>query len=229
MRVWDRDTGAVLADSTGNGQMFSNFPPGGRRCSHRTGARWWRSCSTADDVEDLVVLDATTLAPVGGEPVPLVSTARVVAVTPDGRAAVVIASSHRSSPEDQGAPRRSRDASHRAFDAGRGTRPASPSAGTKQHGGTGWSDRRPRRPRGDVVVVDAVTGEVSPLLHGSRRRRGERHVRAGRRQLRHDGAGRRREAVGHRDAATSSAPSLPLGPNHRVRASFLAADRVLIV
>ena len=46
MRVWDRETGAVLADSTGNGQMFSNFPPGRRRCSHRTGARWWRSCST---------------------------------------------------------------------------------------------------------------------------------------------------------------------------------------
>ena len=78
------------------------------------------------------------------------------------------------------------------------------------------------------MVVDAVTGELSPLLHA--------HddfvesvtfapdyatfVTTGR-----DGA------VKLWDAATHDllASVMPLGPNHRVRASFLAADRVQIV
>ena len=75
---------------------------------------------------------------------------------------------------------------------------------------------------GDVVVVDAVTGEVSPLLHA------------------HDGfvesvtfapdyatfiTTGQDGAVKLWDAATQRllGSVLPLGPNHRVRASFLAA------
>ncbi|MEP6658845.1 MAG: AAA family ATPase [Acidimicrobiales bacterium] len=223
LRVWDRDTGAVLADSEGSGQAFSGdhegvavFTPDGRQV---VALRYEPS-----GAESLVVLDASTLAAVAGEPV-LVTTldgsfGRMVAVTPDGHTAVVVVSGEhtkvllvdldtrrivRSTPVELGGARNDTVA---------------PDGRTVGLGAA----------FGDVVVVDAVSGEVSPQLHA--------HddfvesvtfapdytsfVTTGR-----DGA------VKLWDAATQHLVGsvLPLGSggSHRVRASFLAADRLLIV
>ena len=72
------------------------FTPDGRRS--------WRSATTPRarrTTRDLVVLDASTLAPIGGEPVPIGSTGRMLAVTPDGRHAVVVASGTAREPGDE--------------------------------------------------------------------------------------------------------------------------------
>jgi WD40 repeat protein len=228
LRVWDRDTGALLAVSEPDGYSAFHegtavFTPDGREIV----ALRYASGGAPDD-DSLVVLDASTLAPVGGAPVPVGSTGRMVAVTPDGRHAVVVASSWtqdsnetkvlvvdlqtrrivRATPvEPSGQP----------F-AGARNNTVAPDGRTVGIGGT----------LGDVIVVDAVSGEVSPLLHA------------------HDGfvesvtfapdyatfvTTGQDGVVALWDAATQKflGSVLPLGPNHRVRASFLAADRVLIV
>ena len=126
-----RATGAVLADSEGSGRLFSCFPAGAKAVFTPDGRHVLalsRPLTIPTRVgrvpETLVVLDATTLAPVGGEPVPLGYAGRTISVTPDGRQAVVVVE-HRRRGRDEGSPRRSRDASHRPFDAGRaGVRPA---------------------------------------------------------------------------------------------------------
>ena len=139
----------------------------GQPCSPRTGAGSSHSAfdaTGAADNDDLVVLDAATLAPVGGEPVPVGSTGRMVGVTPDGRQAVVVVSGI-DRPGDGGARRGSRDCvascvrhpSSRAAEPFGGARnnTVAPDGRTVGIGGV----------LGDVIVVDAVTGEVSPLLH----------------------------------------------------------------
>ncbi len=115
--------------------------------------------------DHLVVLDASTLAPVGGEPVAVGSAGRIVAVAPDGLQAIVVTSSIdrepaetkvllvdlekrrlvRSTPVEPGG---------QPF-AGARNNTVAPDGRTVGIGGT----------LGDVVVVDAVTGDVSPLLH----------------------------------------------------------------
>ena len=87
----------VLADSEGSGRLFSFFPAGAKAVFTPDGSNVLALESTATDPdgfgsvpETLVVLDATTLAPVGGEPVPLGYAGRTISVTPDGRQAVVV-------------------------------------------------------------------------------------------------------------------------------------------
>ena len=80
---------------------------------------------------------------------------------------------------------------------------------------------------GDVVVVDAVTGDVSPVLHAhddfvesvTFAPDKATFITTGR-----DGAVELWDTAYHLLGSV-----LPLGPNHRVRASFLAADRLLLV
>ncbi|MGH9271917.1 MAG: hypothetical protein ACRDZ2_11650, partial [Ilumatobacteraceae bacterium] len=230
LRVWDRDTGEVLAVSEGRGfsgfhEGTAVFTPNGRQV-----VALRHDADGQPDNENLVVLDASTLAPVGGEPVPVGSTGRMLAVTPDGREVVVV-SSHtdrepretkvlvvdletrrivRSTPVEPEPLRQS-------FVGARNNTVA-PDGRTV---GIGGFD-------GDVVIVDAVTGEMSPLLHAhddivesiTFAPNYATFVTTGR-----DGA------VKLWDAATQQllGSILPLGPNRRVRASFLAADRVLIV
>ena len=226
LRARDRDTGAVLAVSEGSGfsglhEGLAVFTPDGR---HVVAIRY--DASGGFDTDNLVVLDASTLAPIGGEPVPVRSTGRMLSVTPDGRHAVVVVSGidhpgtkvllvdletrHivRSTPVEPGG---------QPFIGARNNSVA-PDGRTVGIGGV----------LGDVVVVDAVTGKVSQRLHA------------------HDGfvesitfapdyasfvTTGQDGAVKLWDAATQQllASVLPLGPNNRVRASFLAADRVLIV
>ena len=226
LRVWDRETGAVLADSEGSGQLFTGFhtgtaaftPDGLRIVALEYGP-------TEGAPEQLVVLDAATLAPVGGAPVQVGGTGRMISVTPDSHHAVVVVSNPdhpdtkvllvdletrsivRSTPvEPLGQP----------FGGARNNTVA-PDGRTVGVGGA----------YGDVVVVDAVTGRLSPFPHA--------HddfvesvtfapdyatfVTTGR-----DGAVKLWDMASHELLDSV----LPLGPNHRVRASFLATDRVLI-
>ncbi len=228
LRVWDRDTGTVLAESEEAG--ISNFHEG--TAVFTPDGRFVVALRFEDggglDNDSLVVMDASTLAPVDGEPVPIESSGRMVGVTPDSRHAVVVASNSdpgqpgtsvllvdletrrvvRSTPVEQnGQP----------F-AGARNNTVAPDGRTVGIGGF----------QGDVVIVDAVTGEVSPPLHA--------HddfvesvtfapdytsfVTTGR-----DGAIKLWDAITQDLLGSVS----PLGPNHRVRASFLGADRVLIV
>ena len=227
VRAWDRDTGALLAVSEGAGfsgfhEGTAVFTPDGRNVvalRHDPGGA---------ENDNVVVLDASTLAPVGGEPVPTGSAGRMVAVTPDGGQAVVVVSSINREPAetkvllvDLETRRVTRstpvEPGGQPF-AGARNNTVAPDGRTVGIGGT----------LGDVVVVDAVTGEVSPLLHA--------HddfvesvtfapdyasfVTTGR-----DGAVKLWDAATHQLLGSV----LPLGPNHRVRASFLAPDRMLIV
>ena len=170
LRVWDTGTGALLADSEGGGRLFSMFPAGAKAVFTPDGRHVLAlEPLSADDPdlvgrvpETLVVLDAATLAPVG-EPVELGFAGRMISVTPDGTHAVVVANTVgegvtkvllvdlearrvvRSTPvtefdERQDAPRNNTVA---------------PDGRTVGIGGV----------LGHLVVVDAVTGEVSPVIH----------------------------------------------------------------
>jgi WD40 repeat protein len=230
LRVWARDTGAVLADSQGSRRVFSSFPPGPKAVFTPDGRHIvaFQVDASEDDPDHLVVLDASTLASVGGESVLVGSKARAVSVAPDGRTAVVVVSSAsadntetkvvivdletreivRSTPiEPFGEP----------FSGARNDT-VSPDGRTVGIGAF----------YGNAVVVDAVTGKVTPLPHA--------HdslvesvtfapdytsfVTTGQ-----DGAVKLWDFATH-DLLGSI---LPLGPNHVVRASYLAADRLLMV
>ena len=181
-----------------------------------------------DDDQHLVVLDASTLAPVGGEPVLVGSYARAVSVSPDGRTAVVVVS--KADPDQVETKVVLVDLETRKIVRSTPVEPfgrpfccarndtVAPDGRTVGIGAF----------YGDVVVVDAVTGKVSPLPHA--------HdgivesvtfapdyasfVTTGQ-----DGAVKLWETATHHLLGSI----LPLGPNHPVRASFLAADRLLMV
>jgi WD40 repeat protein/class 3 adenylate cyclase len=226
LRVWDRETGAVLADSEGSGRVFANFPPGTKNLFTSDGRHLVALQEDDSGVESLVVLDATTLAPVGGNPVPIGSDARRVGVTPDGRAAVVVV-----------APRDHFETKVLLVDLetrrivrstpvevlnDRETNPRNNTvAGDGRTVGLGALN-------GDVVVVDAVTGEVRPLLQAHDGFVESLTFAPGEATFVTTGID---GAVKLWDTATLDllGSVLPLGPNHRVRASFLAADRLLIV
>ena len=228
LRLWDRETGAVLAVSEASGfsafhEGAAVFTPGGREVV----ALRYDAEGTPDN-ESLVVLDASTLAPIGGEPVPIGSTGRMLAITPDGRHVVVVASD--TAREPRGTTVLVVDLETRRIVRSIPVEPLGQAfAGARNN--TVAPDGRTvgvASVTGDVVVVDAMTGEMSPLLHAhdglvesvTFAPDYERFVTTGA-----DGA------VKLWDAATQQllGSVLPLGPNHRVRASFLAGDRVLIV
>ena len=184
-----------------------------------------------DDEQHLVVLDASTLSPVGGEPVLVGPIARAVSVSPDGRTAVVVVSK-----ADPSKWRRrwswwiSRRAQDRAVRHRSGERPAF----LLRSGTTRW--HRTVAPLASALSTatswssfDAVTGKVSPLPHA--------HdslvesvtfapdyasfVTTGQ-----DGVVKLWETATHHLLGSI----LPLGPNHpSVRALFLAADRLQMV
>jgi WD40 repeat protein/class 3 adenylate cyclase len=233
LRVWDTKSGAVLADSEGSGQLFSWWPagskavitPDGRHVVALTvGKRAFVRGPAGYVPETLVVLDATTLAPVG-DSVPLGYVGRMISVMPDGGRAVVVANTPNEGVTkvllvDLETRRIIRSTPVEALDR-RGNGPrnnaVAPDGRTVGIGGTA----------GDVVVVDAVTGDVGPVLPA------------------HDGfvesvtfapdeasfiTTGQDGAVKLWDAATWRVLEsiVPFGENHRVRASFLAPDRVMM-
>ncbi len=169
LRVWDRETGAVLADSKGSGQLFTGlsrrdtavFTPDGRHVVALRGSDVERgrssktssSCSTPRRSHR----SAETRCWLGHVRPHALCHAR----RPHERSWSCRAPDHGG---DEGAPRGSRDASHRAFDAGRGARPAPRSAARNNTVAPDGRTVGVGGNFGDVVVVDAVTGEVSPLL-----------------------------------------------------------------
>jgi WD40 repeat protein/class 3 adenylate cyclase len=234
LRVWDTKTGAVLADSDGSGQLFSSFPPGakavftpdGRNVVALTVGRRAFVRGVAGFVpEKLVVLDATTLAPVGDE-VPLGYAGRTVSVTPDGHRAVAVANTPGEGVTkvilvDLDTRRIIRSTPVEALDR-RGNGPrnntVAPDGRTVGMGGT----------NGDVVVVDAVTGDVGPVLpahDGFVESVTFAPDKASFITTGQDGAVKVWDAATWRVLQTI----VPFGENHRVRASFLAPDRVMMV
>ena len=233
VRTWETATGAALADSSGTGRLFSSFPAGAKAVFTPDGSHVVALEADTTDLnavglvpESLVVLDAATLAPVGGQAVSLGYVGRMLSVTPDGGQAVVVANTPGQGETkillvDLVTRRIVRSSGLMAeFDQRNGPRnnTVAPDGRTVGVGGT----------HGDVVVVDAVTGELGPMLAA------------------HDGFV---ESVTIApDAATFITTGqdgavklwdratwrllytlLPLGPNHRVRASYLGPDRVMIV
>jgi WD40 repeat protein len=167
LRVWDRETGAILADSEGSGYFFPEFPAGEKAVftpdGHHVVALLAEPPPSEDSAEDLVVLDATTLAPVGGAPVPLGSVGRQLSVMPDGRTAVVVTSRIDDPAEtkvllvDLETRRIVRSTPVEALDRREGgarNNTVAPDGRTVGIGGT----------NGDAMVVDAVSGEVRPFL-----------------------------------------------------------------
>jgi WD40 repeat protein/DNA-binding SARP family transcriptional activator len=227
LRVWDTKSGAVLADSNGSRQFFSTNPMPVAKAVFTPDGRGVVALEVGKTSEKLVVLDATTLAPVGGEPVPLRSVGRTVAVMPDGRQAVVVANTPGQGVtkvllvdlETRTIVRSTRRL--KAFDLrqnGPRNNTLAPDGRSVGIGGTG----------GDVVVVDAVTGEVSPVLPAhdgfvesvTFAPDGATFVTTGQ-----DGALKLWDTATWRVLDTVE----PFGANHRIRASFLARDRLMIV
>ncbi len=224
LRLWDRETGARLADSEGSGLLFTGFhtgaavfTPDGRRIVAL-------ALDEAEESEVLVVLDAATFEPLGAT-IPVGHTGRMIAVTPDGNGAVVVVSKT-DFPET--------NVLLIDLDGRRVVRSTSVAPGGNPVGGarnnTVASDGRTvgvGTVSGDVVFVDAVTGEVSPLLHA------------------HDDfvesitfapdyatfvtTGRNGEVKLWDHASRRLLGSVRLSAqNRRLRASFLAIDRLLI-
>jgi WD40 repeat protein len=227
LRAWDLGTGAVLADSNGSGQQFTGFHEGTAVFTSDGHNVVALQLDPSRGREQLVVLDAATLAPVGGEPVATTSTGRMVSVTPDGRAAVVVDSSTTLDPEttvllvDLETRRVAKSTpvapGGEPFGGARNNTVA-PDGRTVGIGGN----------TGDVVVVDPQTGSVSPLLHAHDGRVESVTFAPDKASFVTTGQD---GAVKLWDAATQHllASFLPFGANHRVRASFVAADRVVIV
>jgi WD40 repeat protein/class 3 adenylate cyclase len=234
LRVWDTKSGAVLADSEGSGHLFSWYPAGAKAVftpdrrnvlALTVGKRAFVRGPAGFVPEKLVVLDATTLAPVG-DSVPLGYVGRMIFVTPDGGRAVVVANTPNEGVTkvllvDLDTRRIIRSTPVEALDRrknGPRNNAVAPDGRTVGIGGTA----------GDVVVVDAVTGEVGPVLPAhdgyvesvTFAPDGGSFITTGQ-----DGV------VKIWDAATWRVLEsiVPFGENHRVRASFLAPDRVMIV
>jgi WD40 repeat protein len=226
LRVWDRETGSVRADTAGSGQEFSGFheelavftPDGGDIVAIR---------NDADGAQNLVVLDAATLAPVGGEPVPTGNTVRMLGVTPDGKAAIVVVS---GAPDPAGTKVLRVDLETRRIL--RSTPVIWPDGQpfTGARNNTVAADGRTvgiGNGNGDVVIVDAVTGTVSPILHAH-------SVRVESITFAPDYSTFVTTAQDGEVKLWDMASKHLLGyfrpaGDHRVRALFLEADRVLLV
>ncbi len=192
LRVWDTGTGALLADSEDGGRLFSMFPAGAKAVFTPDGRHVLALEFPADDPdlvgrvpETLVVLDATTLAPVG-EPVELGYAGRMMSVTPDGTHAVVVANTVGEGVTqvllvDLEARRVVRSTPVPEFDERSGR-------ASEQHGGAGRSNRRHRRSAGPPRGRRRRDRRCGPGHPPSRRHCREHHVRARRGHLHHNGA-----------------------------------------
>jgi WD40 repeat protein len=226
LRVRDRTTGAVLADSKGSGQSFSPlhegtavFTPDGRSVV----AVRYRGES---EDEELVVLDASTLEPIGGKAVPVGSATRMVSITRDGRKAVAVVSAI-------GVPETKVllvDLESRRIVRSTVVAPGGEPLGGARNNAIARDGRMVGVGDlvGNVVIADAFSGRVGPMLsaHDGRVESisfapdGSTFVTTGQ-----DGAVKLWDTATQRLVGSMH----PFGSNHRVRASFVTAGRVVIV
>ena len=144
---------AIAHSPEGKPAIAGSFTPDGRR---------FLNGNIDEDLNShLDVLDATTLEPVGGAPLALGPAARFLAVTPDGRQAVVVLSSFsKSDPEPTTVPLVDLDErrivrSTPIDSTGRGAARHNAVASDGHTVGLGFT-------LGQVQIADAVTGELSP-------------------------------------------------------------------
>ena len=215
LRVWDRASQALVAQVPSDGGFYDTaaFSPDGQRLV----------ATHADEkIENfrLQVFDAATLEPVGGEPLPIDTSARAIQVTADGQRALAVLSAYdhpetsvvvvdldrhrvlRSTPIEQGGAR------NNAF---------APDGHTVAVGSN----------NGEVRIVDAETGVTAPAIPAhdgivesvSFAPDVKTFVTTGR-----DGA------IRLWDTATRQLLGgvQPLGPNRLVQARFVDSGRVLI-
>ena len=154
---WDRATGSRLATSApparGMGFVADAFTPDGRRLVAA-------DVNQDFDQSNLDVLDASTLEPVGGAPLPLGGLARIVSVTPDGRQAIAVVNGTSSA-----------DLKVLVVDLGR-RRIVGSTAGNFGNVGGARHDAVADDGRtvglgftsGKVAFVDAMSGKVSPAF-----------------------------------------------------------------
>ena len=232
LRLWDVNTGVMLADSQSSGMVFAYHPVGPMAVFTPDRRHVVAIQVDGDDAADaekideyVVVLDADTLAPAGGEPVPIGDLVRAVGVTPDGSQAIVVVSYPKEPPNtdvvliDLGARRIVRSTPVELLGE---PFPFSRNNSFAADGRTvGLGNNN-----GDIGIVDAVSGEVttSPLVHNAVESETfapdvATFITTGR-----DGA------IYLWDTATQHqlGSIAPLGPI-RVRAQFLADDRVMLV
>ena len=235
LRVRDVNTGEVLADSQSSGMVFAKYPRGPMAVFTPDGRRVVAiqvdtidpenvdPGDTENVVESIVVLDADTLAPDGGEPVPIGDFGRAIGVTPDGTQAVVVVSDIQPNTDvvliDLTTRSVVRSTSVELL--------GEPFPGSRNNSFA--ADGRTvglGNNRGDIGVVDAVSGKVTtlPLVHNVVESEafapdGATFITTGQ-----DGA------VYLWDAETQHrlGSMTPLGPI-RVRARYLADDQVMLV
>ena len=176
LRVWDRGhrrdarrqcregSGVLELSGWTQGRLHPGRAPRGRNP---------RRPRTAPN--DIVVLDANTLAADGGESVPIGHGGRAVAVTPDGSKAIVVV----SDPEQPDTKVLLIDLETRRIVRSTPVELlGEPFQGSRNN--TVAPDGRTvglSNPLGDVGVVDALDGEVTTLLPRSQRSRRKRDVR----------------------------------------------------
>ena len=199
------------------------FTPDGREV---VALRGTAGAVPGEDRDEVVTLDASTLTPIDRPPVPLGSTGRMIGVTPDGRQAIVVTSTYLQ-PVNETAIVVLDLATSRVVRTIRVEPAGEPIAGFRNNTvdesgeiiGLGANF-------GDVVIVDPTTGTVDPPIHAhddfvesiSFAPDHTTFVTTGR-----DGT------LHLWDATTKRMLGSILRPNHRLRASFLTADQVLIV
>jgi WD40 repeat protein len=151
IKVWDRQTGGLLAEGrttlpTEPSWFYAFFTPDGQRL-----ATIYAVVEGGRPNSYLEVLDVGTLQPIGGDPLPLGQLALTAALTPDGNRAVVsLKDLAKVEVIDLAARRVIRSI---PFDGAWSTTIGSDGR-TLGYGSTD----------GKVVIIDAVTGEKSPVI-----------------------------------------------------------------
>jgi WD40 repeat protein len=220
LRLWDRQTGVQLADTTATGYFFVDSPANPKVTFTPDGSRVvaLRYDYESAAPESVVVLDARTLEPLG-DPVRIGSDARAIGVAPDGRTAVVVTSSNDTNVSLV-------DLETRQLVKRTLVKPGSQSICCARNNTISADGRTVGVGNnfGYAVVVDAVDGHVGEAIHAHTEFTESVTVAPDHSAL---VTTDRTGLANLWDASQKlTASFMPLG-NHRLRAMFVAPDRVL--
>ncbi len=226
LRISDVDTGVTLAESAPGSAFYANYPAGPKAVFTPDGHSVIAIQVDRDGNEQVVELDAATLAPDNETPVPIGQWARAIGATSDGKGAIVVVSVP-DPPDTQvllidlATRRVVRSTPVELFGEPLQSARNSTIGPDGRTAGLGNLS-------GDLAVVDAFTGDVTTRaqVHNGRIESvaiapdGKTFITTGA-----DGA------VYLWDISTQQllGAMAPLGPDQRARARFLSDDRVMLV